>query len=266
MKKAGKKLFGFFLTLFILGNIAAQNLQGQNLQGQNLPLATGLFVNDFVGVMKNADKEEAERLGQAIRDKTGAELVIVIIESYYPYAAIDAYSVDLAQTWGIGEKGKDTGVLLILAMTEREVRIEVGYGFEGAIPDSLAGRIIDTAIIPLFREGDFSGGLLAGYKTIAGVVVKEMSVEGFDLPDVEELSGFSMSIVIIVIFVVFLIVLILINLIFRLLGLFGIGRRFLSSSGRSFLGGRSSFGGGGGGGRSSFGGGSFGGGGASRKF
>ena len=242
----------FLLTFCLIGNLAAQNL----------PLPTG-FVNDFVGIMNSRDAAAARDLAAAVKEKTGAELALVTVNSYAPYASINDFSLALAESWGIGERNKDNGILLILAMTEREVRIEVSYGFEGAIPDSAAGRILDNVVIPAFREGDFSGGLLAGFENIASLVVKEMGVElpGYDLPEVNEANGPSS--VFVAIFTLFIWVLVVV--VFLILALRRRGRGY--SSGRSIIG---TFGGGGrsfgGGSFRGFSGGSFGGGGAFRRF
>ena len=266
MRKFPREVVYFSFSVCLLMGLAAQNLQGQSL-----PQPTG-YVNDFAGVMKQEDVEEAERLAAAVKAKTGAELVIATVNSYAPYATIGDYSIDLAQAWGIGEKGKDTGVLLLLATEEREVKIEVGYGLEGAIPDSMAGRILDTTVIPSFREGDFSGGLLKGLEAIAGIVAKEKGVElegfslpapgGFSLPAIEEKESDSdyISLLSVLIFVVIFIL--ITGRAFRKMG----GGNFGSGFGGSVY--RRSFGGGsfGGGGFRGFGGGSFGGGGASRRF
>ncbi|MCL1817308.1 MAG: TPM domain-containing protein [Spirochaetaceae bacterium] len=157
------------------------------LGAQSLPRPAG-FVNDFAGVMRPEDARAAENLAAAVKQKTGAELALVTVKSYAPYGSIDEFSLALAEAWGIGEKGKDTGVLLVLAMSERKVRIEAGYGLEGAIPDSVAGRILDTAVIPAFRAGDFSGGLVKGLGAIAALVAKEkgVSLAGIDVPKAEE--------------------------------------------------------------------------------
>ena len=268
-------LFVFLVNLLpglAAQNLQGQSLQGQNLQGQSLPTPTG-YVNDFAAVMKTQDVQQAERLAAAIKDKTGAELSIVTIESYAPYGTIETYSLDLAQSWGIGEKGKDTGIMLLLSVNEREVRIEVGYGFEGAIPDSMAGRILDTTVIPSFREGDFSGGLLKGLEAIAAVVAKEkgVEIEGFSLPEIKEneafFSSFADGAITIVAAIIVLLLFFSPAFIVRRVLRNIFGGSLIGRSG-SFGGGGRSFGGGGfsGGGFRSFGGGSFGGGGASRRF
>ena len=257
----------FIFSFYLFSGLAAQKLQGQNLPGQGLPRPTG-FVNDFAGVMKREDVEKAERLAAAVKDKTGAELAIVTIGSYAPYATISDYSLALAQEWGIGEKGQDTGVLLLLAMQEREVRIEVGYGFEGAIPDSMAGRILDTIVIQSFREGDFSGGLLKGLEAIAGVVAKEKGVEleGFNLVAIDEKAPGSEFISLLPLLIFLVILVLATNRRFRRMGGGNLARGFGSSIYRGFGGGGFRGGFGGGGGFRGFGGGSFGGGGAFRRF
>jgi uncharacterized protein len=78
--------------------------------------------------------------------------------------------VRVAQSWGIGQKGKDNGALLLVAKAERAVRIEVGYGLEDRLTDLLAGRIVDQEIVPRFKAGDFDGGVKAGVKAMAEAV------------------------------------------------------------------------------------------------
>jgi uncharacterized protein len=162
-----KKSFPRALFLFVLGCCLLPCLAAQRL-----PAPSG-YVNDFAKVMSSKDAEAVETLAAAVKEKTGAELALVTVNSYAPYAAIGEYSIALAEAWGVGERGKDNGVILVLAMTEREVRIEVGYGLEGAIPDSVAGRILDSVVIPAFQEDDFSGGLREGCRSIAAYVEKK---------------------------------------------------------------------------------------------
>jgi uncharacterized protein len=217
--------------------------------------------------MKAQDAEAVENLVAAVKEKTGAELALVTVESYAPYATISEYSIALAEAWGVGERDKDNGVILILAMTEREIRIEVGYGLEGAIPDSVAGRILDTVVIPAFQNDNFSGGLREGCRAIAAYVVKEKGLElaDFDLPETLIRSSRSKSILDIVIPLIFLV-----GFIFIPMLRFAILRHVLSTGGGVFrsggFGSGSSFGSSGSGSFGGFGGGSFGGGGASRRF
>ena len=83
---------------------------------------------------------------------------------------LEGYTVRVAQSWGIGQKGKDNGALLLVAKAERAVRIEVGYGLEDRLTDLLAGRIVDQEIVPRFKSGDYDGGIRAGVQALAGAV------------------------------------------------------------------------------------------------
>ncbi|MDR2575909.1 MAG: TPM domain-containing protein [Treponema sp.] len=256
-----KKLFPRAFFLFVFGCCLLPCLAAQSL-----PKPSG-FVNDFAKVMKAQDADAVESLAATVKEKTGAELALVTVESYAPYATISDYSIALAEAWGVGERDKDNGIILVLAMTEREVRIEVGYGLEGAIPDSVAGRILDTVVIPAFQNDDFSGGLREGCRSIAAYVVKEKGLElaDFDLPETLIRSSRSKSIFNIIIPLIFFL-----GFIFIPMLRFAILRSVLGTGSGAFrpggFGSGSSFGSSGGGGFGGFGGGSFGGGGASRRF
>ncbi len=86
---------------------------------------------------------------------------------------IEEYGYQLGRHWGIGQKGKDNGVLLLIAQDERKVRIEVGYGLEGALPDAIAANIIQTRILPAFKRGDMVAGVVAGSQAIMQALAGE---------------------------------------------------------------------------------------------
>ncbi|MDI6704580.1 MAG: TPM domain-containing protein [bacterium] len=90
---------------------------------------------------------------------------------------INTYAVELYEDWGIGKKDKDNGVLVLLAMDERKVRIESGYGVEGILPDGLCGEIIRYKMVPYFKKGDFGSGVAAGVITIASKIAEEYGVD-----------------------------------------------------------------------------------------
>ncbi|GAB4365614.1 MAG: hypothetical protein Kow009_02370 [Spirochaetales bacterium] len=139
------------------------------------------FVNDFAGVIDPDSARMMEQIAQAIEEKTGAQVAVVTVDSIAPYATIEDFSVDLAQSWGIGRKGKDDGVLIVLAMKERKVRIEVGYGLEGAIPDSVAGRILDEQILPALRQQKWGTGLLQGMIGVGTRIAQEHGIDPREL-------------------------------------------------------------------------------------
>ena len=127
------------------------------------------YVNDFAGVFTldvEAPLEEALRL---FEQETTVELVVVTVKDMGG-APIEDYSARLFEDWGIGKKGEDNGVLLILATSEPGVRIEVGYGMEPYLTDGMAGNILDTEVIPDLQQGNYALGLLKGARAIAQTI------------------------------------------------------------------------------------------------
>jgi uncharacterized protein len=234
---------------------------------QSFPAPSG-YVNDFADVIDAAKEREITRIATSVKQATGAEIAVATFDSLGGYGAIEPFAIAVAEEWGIGESGKDNGVLLVLALSERKVRIEVGYGLEGALPDGLVGRIMDTSMIPYFRNNDFGTGFLRATEGIAGVIADEYDVKlanvSLDESRKYETSGGSTPNILP--FIVFLF------FVFAGGGRFFLPFLFVSSfRGGSFT--RGGFGsssrggfGGGGGSFGGFGGGSFGGGGASRSF
>lgn len=137
----------------------------------NFPSPTG-FVNDYAGVLTADQKQSLEQISQSLKQTNGAELAIAIVDSVEPLDS-KLYAVKLFEKWKIGEKGKDNGVLVLLAMKERRIEIEVGYGLEGVLPDALAGQILDDYAVPSFKEGKMGEGVIATAKAVASVVSKE---------------------------------------------------------------------------------------------
>src|SRR6185312_1303403 len=104
----------------------------------------------------------------AYAQQTGTQLVVVTLPTLHGYP-IDQYGYQLGRHWGIGQKGKNNGALLIVDAGEKQVRIEVGYGLEGTLTDAQSFLIIHNAIIPRFRRGDYAGGITAGADAILSV-------------------------------------------------------------------------------------------------
>lgn len=134
------------------------------------------YVNDFAGVISAEDASKIEGLAKELEDKTTAQIAVVTIKSTAP-ETIDTYAVKLFEKWGIGKKGKDNGVLLLVAVEDRQVRIETGYGLEGAIPDVLSHRIIEENIIPYFKSRDYSQGIFSGTLAILKLIANEYRIE-----------------------------------------------------------------------------------------
>jgi len=127
------------------------------LAGAQFPAATGL-INDFAGVLAPDARAVLETRLQAYEHETGNEMVVAIFPSLGGRTIADL-AVRLFEQWGIGQRHKNNGILVVVAIQDRQVRIEVGYGLEGTIPDAQAGRIIRDLIVPKFRQADYAGGL-----------------------------------------------------------------------------------------------------------
>ena len=127
------------------------------------------YVNDFALVLTEDDRAYLERYLRAVERDTTAEVVVATVTSL-DGLSIEEYASRLFADWGIGKSASDNGVLLLVAAGERRVRIEVGYGLEGSLPDGLAGEIIRTAIVPEFQQGNLRRGIGRGVDRIARVV------------------------------------------------------------------------------------------------
>lgn len=137
------------------------------------------YVTDLAGLLSSQSVQHLNGLITYMKQKTGAEVAVVTLKTISPYT-IEDYGVRLFKNWGIGQKEKDNGILILVAVQERKVRIEVGYGLEGAITDGTAGEIIRQIITPSFKQGHFDQGLVAGTESVLRLIAKEYTV---DLPE-----------------------------------------------------------------------------------
>ena len=156
-------------------------------------MAAGAFprpsghVNDFAQVLTEDDRVYLENFLRSIERDTTAEVVVVTVTSL-DGMSIEEYANRLFADWGIGSEDRDNGVLLLVAPAQRQVRIEVGYGLEGSLPDGLAGEIIRTAILPEFKQGNMRRGIGRGLDRISRVVRGEV-VAGAPAPTIDAGSG-----------------------------------------------------------------------------
>lgn len=135
-----------------------------------------LYVQDYAGILSNDAKTRINRLGSQLDAKTKAQVVAVTVKSLEG-AALEEYSLALLRQWGIGDKTLNNGVLLLVAVDDRQSRIEVGYGLEGRLPDAKTGRVQDEYMIPYFQKGDYEKGIVNGYMALVGEVAKEYNLE-----------------------------------------------------------------------------------------
>ena len=126
-------------------------------------------VTDLTGTLTAAQQAEIEQKLKAFEERKGAQVALLIVPTTAP-EALEQYSIRVVDAWKLGREESDDGVLLLVALQDRQLRIETGRGLEGALPDAIARRIIDDTIKPLFRQGDIFGGVSAGLQQIMKVV------------------------------------------------------------------------------------------------
>jgi uncharacterized protein len=147
-----------------------------NVAALEIPKPTG-YVNDLAKMITPATELKIENFLRSFESSDSTQLVVLTIDSLEG-EALEDYSLRVAESWGIGQKGKDNGALLLIAKKDRKVRIEIGYGLEGNLTDLLAGRIIDNEITPRFKAGDFETGIIAGVTAMAEAVRGEYQGNG----------------------------------------------------------------------------------------
>ncbi len=209
-------------------------------------------VTDFTNTLEFSEWRSLESQLKRFEDTTSTQIAVVMIQTLKGDDIAD-YSLKIAEANKIGTKGKDNGLLILIAKDDKQIRFEVGYGLEGSLPDALCDQIIRNEIRPRFRDGDYYGGISAGLDAVIKATKGEYKAEGRTRDNVTNFGSVVLALILFVVFGT---------------SIFGGGRRYGISSrghyqsgywGGGFGGG---FGGGGGGGWSG-GGGSFGGGGAS---
>jgi len=136
-----------------------------------VPALTAQLV-DTTGTLNGQQQAELVQKLQAFEAAKGSQIAVLLVQTTQP-EAIEQYALRVAETWKIGRKKVDDGAILVVALQDRAVRIEVGYGLEGALTDVTAKRIVEEIIIPRFREGDVAGGVSAGVDQMVKVIEGE---------------------------------------------------------------------------------------------
>lgn len=137
-------------------------------------------VTDLTGTLSQAQQAELDSASAAIEREKGSQVAILILPTTQP-ETIEQFGIRLAEAWKIGRGGVDDGVIVIVAKEDRKMRIEVGYGLEGAIPDAVAKRIVAEIMAPQFRQGDFAGGVHAAVLALG----KQIRGEALPAPEVD---------------------------------------------------------------------------------
>ena len=142
------------------------------------PKSSAKYVNDFAKAIDTADAERIKQALESVESQTGIEICVVTISSMLDYqgteTTIEKFATALFNTWGIGKKDKNNGVLLLVAVKDRKVRIELGSGYP-ASHNQIAAQIIKTDIVPYFKQGNFSRGIYESSMAIVKNLTKEVS-------------------------------------------------------------------------------------------
>lgn len=157
--------FGTF-TFFGSGIGGSNHLHAQELK--SIPPLTGPVV-DLVGVLTSGENAQISQKIRKLQEEKGSQVQVLILPSTEP-ESIEQYSLRVAEEWKIGRKGVDDGVILVIATNDRKLRIEVGYGLEGAVPDATAKRIIREIITPQFKAGNFPRGIEGGVDALISII------------------------------------------------------------------------------------------------
>jgi uncharacterized protein len=152
---------------FIISCLLATSVVAQ----QPVPPLAGR-VNDLTGTLSADQRQALESKLAAFETDKGSQLAVLLVPTTQP-ETIEQFGIRVAETWKLGRKGVDDGVILLVAKEDRALRIEVGYGLEGMIPDAIAKRVIEEVIVPRFKAGDFAGGVTSGVDTLIKLVSGE---------------------------------------------------------------------------------------------
>lgn len=173
MKFTHKLIFALSIGLFCFSSsLLAQEASFPQHRG---------YINDFANLINPQDSQKLNALAIALEQKTTAEIAVVTLKTTKPYDIQD-YSVRLFEEWKIGKAGKDNGILLLVAIEDKRVWITTGYGLEGAIPDAEASKVYRNIIVPYFKKGEFSKGVVAASIALVDLAAREYNVSITDLP------------------------------------------------------------------------------------
>ena len=170
-----KQLRTLFALLLTIAAILACSSPAADAASELLPKpAQREYVVDTAGIVSAEDRAQIEKIGEELREKTKAEIVVVTVATL-DGTDIESYANELFRSWGIGDAKQSNGVLLLIAKEDRQFRIEVGYGLEGEITDGRSGEILDK-MKPYFRDEKYSEGVLNAYQKLAACAYRAAGV------------------------------------------------------------------------------------------
>ncbi|HKQ57822.1 MAG TPA: TPM domain-containing protein [Candidatus Eisenbacteria bacterium] len=173
-RRRARFAWAFGLAMLLTGAIAVSARAQDSTGTPGIPPPVG-FVNDRADKLSDTDRAKLEAFLDQLKQKTGAEFAVLIVPTTAPITPSE-YKVQVFNRWGLGKKGEDNGILMLVAIEERQVRFETGYGLEGVLPDGLQSRIFRNEMAPRFRDGDWAGGVTAGVLACATRIAAEKGV------------------------------------------------------------------------------------------
>jgi len=173
--------------------------------------ATG-YVNDFAHVLQTTTVQSLNGQLKSLQDATGDQITVVTVDAIVG-DTIENYANKLFQEWGIGNKEHDNGLLILVSVADREVRIEVGYGLEGTVTDLQSGNIIRKVMIPAFKEGDYDAGVTGAVQAVSDIITGSADAAQYSEPSSESSleSSFNPA-------AIFFFVIIIFNILAKILG------------------------------------------------
>ena len=157
-------------TLYAAAGLEAAEIPPKPQAGSNI------YVQDYADVISPASEKIIYSIGRELDSKTTAQVAVLTVPTL-DGEPIESYALKVLRGWGIGSRDKNNGVLIVVATQDRQSRIEVGYGLEGALPDGLTGRLQDDTMLPYFKQGQYDKGIVNGYAATAATVAKEYNVK-----------------------------------------------------------------------------------------
>lgn len=165
-KRKIKNIFLFFILLLLILTVKSLAV---------VEPTSEFYVNDYANLLNEETKQYIINCNTILYSKTGAQVVVVTIPNLEG-SSLEEYATSLFRKFGIGDKQKNNGVLLLLTLEERQFRVEVGYGLEGALPDGKTGRIQDEYIIPYLKNNNWNDGIKNGFNAILQVISEEYRI------------------------------------------------------------------------------------------
>jgi uncharacterized protein len=212
------------------------------------------YVTDLAGVITSGVKSQLNASLQELERKTTSQVLVLTVQSL-DNQSVEEFSFNTKEKWKLGQKGKDNGVLIVVAVKDKKYRIEVGYGLEGVLPDSLVGTIGREYLVPYFRKGDYSTGIYAATLVVIRSIAAHEGIQISAMPELRQSRDTSsrplgtVQIIFVGVFIVIVLIFCITHprqcLLLLFISQMGGGRGGWSGGGGGFGGG--SFGGGGGG-------------------